>query len=141
MPLNYGGDEKYLNWLKERIVGIKNLNTLLDFLPSEEFFKLMDTCSYACYGVVRQQAFGNIRYALSKGIKVFLFKDSIPYRSLKEMGFVVYAIEDMDQDSLSNPLTQADIEKNRVAFDVEDKRRSMVYDDCLHDFLDVDVKC
>ena len=127
LPLNYGGDADYVSWLKKYIGDIDNINPLCDFLPAEKYFQLLDTCTYACFGVVRQQAMGNIRYALCHGIKVFLYRDSVPYRSLKEMGFVIYAIEDIDSNSFTSPLTNDEMIQNKQAYEQEKKRRSHLY--------------
>ena len=63
-------------------------------------------------GTIRQQAMGNIQYALSKGVKVFLYKDSIAYINYKKLGYVVFAIEEMTLESLSTPLSKKEIEQN-----------------------------
>ena len=124
MPLNYGGDSNYLTWLLNNIQKVDNITPLLEFMPANEYYDIVESCSYACFGVIRQQAMGNIRYALSRGIKVFLYKDSIPYKSLKNMGFAVYAIEDMDAEALQTPLTPEENEQNILAFNKEITRRS-----------------
>lgn len=131
MPLNYGGDKQYLEWLKAKMQGIDNLQMFLDFMPKDVYFRLLDTCTYACFGVVRQQAMANIRYALNNGVKVFLYKDSIPYMSLKKLGFVVYAIEEMDEESLVTPLSSEEKEQNQKAYENEIERRSTLYQDFL----------
>lgn len=134
MPLNYGGDKQYQDWLKSQMQGIDNLQLLLDFMPKDDYFSLLDTCSYACFGVVRQQAMANIRYALNNGVKVFLYKDSIPYMSLKELGFVIYAIEEMDDKSLTTPLSSEEKEQNQKAFANEIDRRTDIYYSFLKEF-------
>ena len=72
-PINYG-DSQYANFLKTSIKSKKNELVFLDaFMPSTEYFSLLNRCSYAFFGVMRQQAMGNIFYCLKNGIKVFLF--------------------------------------------------------------------
>lgn len=93
-----------------------NLFFLRDFLPREKYFELIDSCSYAVFGVIRQQAMGNIYYCLLRGIKVFLYRESIVYKFMKEYGFVVYAIEDIDESSFINPLSITETKKNTLAF-------------------------
>ncbi len=125
IPLSYG-DSKYANWLINRI-DRKNVQTILDFMPLDEYMKLFDSCSYAVIGSIRQQAMWNVFYALSRGIKVFLYKDSIMYKSLINMGYVVYAIDDITSNSFEIPLSPAENEINRQAQEKEAIRRRNVY--------------
>lgn len=124
VPLSYGTD-RYAKKVKTIIMG-SNVSFLDDFLPKEEYFNIMNNCSYAVYGSVRQHAMGNINHALAEGIKVFLYKESVVYKSLKDMGFVVFAIEDIDSNSFSMPLSKEDMEKNEQAFDRLREHASMV---------------
>lgn len=117
IPLNYLGDQEYAKLVAERMQSDKDeLVFLKDFMKPDDYFALMDSCSYAIFGVLRQQAIGNVFSCLSKGIKVFLYKDSLVYRFLKEDGFVVFPIEDIDSSSFSTPLSIIDIDQNRNAF-------------------------
>ena len=52
-------------------------------------------------------------------MKVFLYRDSMVYRFLKENGYVVFAIEDIDENSFTHALTQDQIHKNSIAFEKE----------------------
>ncbi len=115
VPLSYGTD-RYAKKVKTIFAG-ENVRFLDDFLPREEYFDIMDNCSYAVYGSMRQHAIGNIIHALSEGMKVFLYKDSIVFKSMKDMGFVVFAIEEMDNQSLNTPLNKEDLAQNEKAFD------------------------
>lgn len=115
VPLSYG-TLRYAKKVKEVITG-NNVRFLDAFLPKDEYFNIMNHCSYAVYGSIRQHAMGNIHHALSEGIKVFLFKNSIVYRSLKDMGFAVYAIEDIDYNSFLVPLSKAELAQNEMAYD------------------------
>ena len=115
VPLNYGRPE-YAVYLSDHLQIRGNEVVLLkDFLPKEEYFRIVDSCSYAIFGVLRQQAMGNIYYCLSKGVKVFLYKDSIPYKYLTEMGYCVYALDDVTPASFSSSLTEEECEANLIA--------------------------
>lgn len=133
MPLNYG-NKLYTEWLKPQIQG-DDIIPLYDFLPKDEYFKIVEDCSYAVIGTVRQQAMGNISFALSKGIKVFLYKESLAYQDYKERGYVVYAIEDMTFESLSTPLSVKEMDKNRQAFIKEQERRWGIFDRCVEEMM------
>jgi hypothetical protein len=132
MPLNYGNG-KYKEWLS-KYIDYPFVTPIYNYMPREEYFKMLDDCSYAVVGTIRQQAMGNIGYALRHGIKVFLYKDSVAYKSLKDSGYVVYAIEDMTVDSLLIPLTQEEVEQNLKADQKERERRLAVYEHCLTEF-------
>lgn len=125
MPLSYGND-KYKRWLKPYLQN-SDIMPLYDFMSRDDFFKLLADCSYAVYGTIRQQALGNIKKALSKGIKVFLYRDSVTYRNFIDLGVVVFAIEDMTEESLRTPLTLEEMEQNNKALLAEYSRRMTVY--------------
>lgn len=130
MPLNYG-EEKYKDWLTNAVERKDNIQVISDFMPKDDYFNLVDNCSYACFGVIRQQAMANILYAIMTGIKVFLYKDSIPYKDLKKLGFVVYALEDVDKDSFNTPITHEEMEQNIRANAMEIERRNTVFLQCI----------
>jgi hypothetical protein len=132
VPLNYGEDE-YIKWILPQLEGNGGVDVIKEFLPIEEYFELMEKCSYACYGVVRQQAMGNIHYALQNGIKVFLYKNSIPYINSKKLGYAVYSIEDINEDSFSTPLSMEEIKQNQEAVIRERKRRFEIFEIWRHD--------
>ena len=123
LPISYG-NKRYAQQLKKRISSTKhNIKFLVDMLSRADYFNLINECSYAVYGVLRQQALGNIYQMLQKGVKVFLYKESLVYKDLVENGFVVYAIDDINEHSFITPLTKEELERQAVAFD---KRRDYV---------------
>lgn len=119
IPVNYGV-QRYADYLSKEIKSKSHhIHFIREFMPRDEYFKLIDGCSYAVFGVIRQQALGNINYCLCKGIKVFLYRDSLVYRFLKNSGFVVFAIEDIDEESFKQPLTKNQLLQNKNAFEKE----------------------
>lgn len=131
-PINYLGDKGYAKLISERITSDRNeLLFLKDFMAPNDYFALMDTCSYAVFGVLRQQAIGNIFSCLAKGIKVFLYRDSLVYRFLKDDGFVVFAIEDIDNISFTTPLSINEIDQNRNAFLQKGQYNNSVYENVI----------
>lgn len=135
-PLNYLGDKKYAKLIIERIESDRNeLLFLQDFLASNDYFALMDTCSYAVFGVLRQQAMGNIYYCLEQGIKVFLYKNSVVYKCLKDAGYVVYTIEDIDDNSFVIPLTREEIHRNAEAFKKDALYRNSISEKVIDEIL------
>ena len=59
----------------------------------------MSGCTHAIFGMIRQSGLGNIYLCFRKGIKVFLFKDSILYKQFKTDGYHVFSIEDELNDN------------------------------------------
>lgn len=137
VPLNYGMMD-YCSIVKEKLASysdLMNIRILDKFLPLEEYHNLLKNCSYAIYGAIRQQAMGNISWAIRQGIKVFLYKDSMMYKHLKKCGIIVYAIEEIDENSFSTPLSKEELEINMNAKMQELKDRAVVYDNVMNQLL------
>ena len=61
---------------------------------------------FAIFGNIRQEAIGNITKSLSRGVKVFLWKDSIAYKQFVKDGFYIYTIDnDLNEEALKVPLS------------------------------------
>ena len=132
IPLSYG-DKEYAQKVKARISATAFHIEFLDtFLPSDEYFALVDNCAYAFFGSIRQHAMGNIYHALNNDIKVFLYKDSVMYGYLINMGFVVYAIEDVNINCFC-PITEEEHNQNMIAFEREDKYRKEKFDKAMEE--------
>ena len=114
-PLNYGGEDEYIAqvmMIGEKYLG-SNYKPLTDFLAPETYFNMINSCSSIIIGTMRQQAMGNIAAAFTRGVKVFLFRDSILYKYLQSKGYLVYTIEDdLTKDSIDAPLTQDEAKYN-----------------------------
>lgn len=114
LPISYG-DHIYADYLCDTIVSDSlDIEFIKDFLPKDEYFNILDSCGYAIFGVLREQAIGNILRCLLKGIKVFLYKDSIPYQYYKEIGCEVYAIEEISEESFKIPMTLSQVRQNQL---------------------------
>lgn len=135
VPLSYG-DSSCVNKIIEYIEETKiNAQILQDFIPKEEYFKVMNSCSYFIMGALRQQGIGNVLYALRNGIKLFLYKDSIVYKFLKSKGFYVYTIEDIDKNSFCIPLTEQQNAHHMQLLNKEVERRKKKYEDSLAEII------
>ena len=111
-PINYGR-KPYADMLSKMIVSNDdNICFLKEFLPREEYFRIVESCSYAVFGVLREAAMGNIYRCIVSGVKLFLYKDSLVYQYLSELGCVVYAIEEIGEGSFKTPLTRDQIDQN-----------------------------
>ncbi len=117
VPLSYG-DKKY----GEAIVKVgaekfqSNFVALKDFMPLEEYQKLMSQCSIVIMNHYRQQAFGNILSTLWMGAKVYLDEASTIYQALKRMGCYIYLVKDdlqLHNKSALLPLSEEQVAHNR----------------------------
>lgn len=133
IPVSYG-DIKYRSIIKSQIVG-DNVRFLEDFMPIDEYYNILNNCSFLISGVVRQQASENIYYCLSRGLKVFFYKDSIAFNHFKRNGYVVFAIEDIDVNSFDEPLSDDEILHNQNKVREEALRCDDIYDRTINDLL------
>ena len=107
IPLSYGdGGSIYVNQLKSLIKESKHhYNILTDFIPYDEYCSMLSKSPFMISGVLRQQAMANIQFALRNAVKLFFFRDSDVYKYLKSKGYIVFTIEDIDEQSFLKPLT------------------------------------
>ena len=117
-PLNYGN--------KSVVNAVKNLGEfsfgnkyypILDFLPKDDYYALLNSIAVAIFGSRRQEAGGNILYLLSVGTKVFLREDNNMIQYLKEAGFIIFSFEN-DLNSVEDlaPLREDQISHNQFIY-------------------------
>lgn len=116
MPLSYAGSENYVN--KVIAAGQKYFGNqfvpLNKFMPQEEYQKIIASCSYAVYGIERQQALGNIWLALWNGLTVFMSKNSPLYSHLHQQGYHLFTIQDdLQRIHDDYQLTYSEVIENR----------------------------
>lgn len=112
-PLSYGpdlGKEIALEWGEKLIK--KNFYPLLDFMPLDEYNKLMLSANIFIYGNYRQEAFGNILVALYLGGIVVVYPRNPIVVDLKEKGFVFFFMKDLKK-LLHYQLPNEVLRKNR----------------------------
>lgn len=103
----YGGMESFKRIAKEFPLVDNNCIYLTDYLTKDQYTVLLNSITHAVFGVIRQQAMGNIFYLLRNGVKIYLYKDSLVYIYLKSVGFFIYNIEDdLTQDSILQVLDE-----------------------------------
>lgn len=94
VPLSYGEE-----WYIEEVIriGVELLGDkfvpITDFMPLDEYRKLLGTIDVAIMNHFRQQGVGNIASLIYLGKKVYLNKDVTTYKSFKEWGIQVYDTE------------------------------------------------
>lgn len=74
--------ESYKNKIIEysKNLNFVKCNFLTDFIDKYEYFKIIDSCSVAIFGQLRQEAVGNINHMLYTGKKIFMYKEGINYQ-------------------------------------------------------------
>lgn len=117
VPLGYGSP-----WLKKRVMdyGKKSFGSrftpLIDFLPLEDYNKILLSCSTMIQPQHRNQAQGNVITGLWLGMRVYLSERNFAYPYFKRLGMNVFTVEhdlnDEGQDPFA-PLSQQEIDYNR----------------------------
>lgn len=117
VPLSYGEP-----WLRNIILKRgkcmfgSRFHPLVEFIPRDEYNKIVRSCSVVIMPHYRPQAFGNILTALWLGCRVFMSEKSHLYAFFKRIGMVIFSIEtDIMQvkHSKSLALTISEREDNR----------------------------
>lgn len=116
VPLSYGGTKMYRDQIKsigkeiwgDRFIAIEN------FMPLQEYEKVISSCGFRIFGQERQQAMGNIGIALRTGCKVFVYKSSIIYKHFEKYQIKLYSIEeDLNSEGLESMPSKEDTYINR----------------------------
>lgn len=125
LPVSYGIGGNY-NGNPDLLINACQLNSRLtcwlkETMPFEDYKRIINTISHAVFGMIRQQALGNVFMCLQTGVKVYLFRNSIIYQELKKAGFICFSIEDdLTTDSLATCLTR---DEAKINFDLFMKRK------------------
>ena len=117
VPLSYGEP-----WLRNlllkrgtRMFG-KRFRPLVEFIPRDEYNKIIKSCAVVIMPHYRPQAFGNILTALWLGCRVYMSEKSLLYTFFKRIGMNVFSIEiDLEKTRQANisPLSAEEREWNR----------------------------
>lgn len=99
-------------------------------MPKDEYWQSQYRYKAMILPSWRQEALDNIYTCLQIGIKLILSERSIVFQYLKEYGFIVFAIEKMDQKCLDTPLTLDEKRHNQQLFvKFVEERKCAYYDD------------
>lgn len=96
--LNYGTKKHYFYELMEVIKPIENFKAITNFLPLKKFEEYYDTADAFVLNGYRQMATGNIAAAFQYGVKVYLNANNPYYHLLLNNGFLVFDVEELDED-------------------------------------------
>ena len=94
-PLSYGSSylRRYVLKKGSKMFG-ENFIPILNYMPKDEYFDIINKVSVAIFGARRQEASGNILYLLRNGVKVFLRNDNNLLQYYKEKGYHIFSFED-----------------------------------------------
>lgn len=115
IPVSYGGDYNGCEGLIRRAEKMRSYNVkwLAELMLSKDYFSMMESVTHAIFGIIRQQALGNIYYCLYNGIKLYLYDESVVAQQLRKEGFIIFSIDnELNTESLSKCLTEEDAKHN-----------------------------
>ena len=136
VPLSYGQSQRYMDGVKQRLeTSSLNFRILDQFMPLQDYLKLMASCRFVVNGTLMQAAIGNIGFALRNGVKVFLWRNSMLYRNYQEKGLKVFAIDDINSHSFDEPLSEEDAQHNIDAMNKAHEYLDYVYNQVIEELL------
>ncbi|WP_027394465.1 TDP-N-acetylfucosamine:lipid II N-acetylfucosaminyltransferase [Aquimarina latercula] len=114
VPINYGNNtyaKELTDYLENN--NLRNYVPLTEFLPPEEYVKILSNCSIAIMNHQRQQAVGNIIICLWLGMRVFLSENNPVFNYFKNKGIAVFSIESEFEEGFEfKGLKQEEIKTN-----------------------------
>ena len=95
-PLSYAGTAEYKQAVidKGKKLFGERFIALTEYLPLEEYTRVMQSCNRFVMGMKQQAATCNCLTSMWDGIKVYVPKDSENYRYYNSIGLKVYSIEE-----------------------------------------------
>ncbi len=113
VPLSY---PKEKNQYRNKLISVGNSTfhsqfiPIKDFMPLDEYDKIFFNCKCAVFNHKRQAAGGNIVFAVSVGIKVFLDPINELYQYLNQLGAKVYRFpEDFNESNIIEPFSKEEV--------------------------------
>lgn len=102
--------KKFKKEYGNRVHLIETMMSKEEYFESQFRYKMMILPSW------RQEGLDNIYTCLQIGIKLVLSERCVVFQYLKEYGFLVYAIEQMDQKCMDTPMTLEEKKHNQQLF-------------------------
>ena len=112
VPLSYGGNNG--NYIKEKGMDLlgESFLPITEFLPLEQYNKLLYRANVFIYNNYRQEAAGNIITALYIGGAVFLNTRNTLYSYFKDMGCVLFSVDELEE-KINYRLSEKEVQNNR----------------------------
>jgi hypothetical protein len=116
-PLSYGnaGYRDLILKNGHKLFG-HHFEPLIDFIPIDNYVKILESCGFVIMNHVRQQAVGNIVIMLYLGAKIFLRQECPTYTYFRDQGAVIFSIQELEKkpELLNERLDHADMAVNRA---------------------------
>jgi len=136
--MNYGNENKsYYKWIISKATKINRTHIIKDFMSSDEFENLYNQISAIVINSYRQMGMGNVFIALSKGVKVYLNTNNVMYNWLKNEGFLIFSINDFEDDVKSNSLY---LNQNQAYYNIECYKKMINNKYTVNDFQEKVMK-
>lgn len=116
LPLSYGGIPQYSKEIVDKYTEVfsnNNITILKDYLPIHEYNQILASLNSIVLSAWRQESQGTAIMGFYLGIKVVMSERSPLYKWFKEIGFIVFTIENINIDDLFTPLSMSDKKHNR----------------------------
>lgn len=112
LPLSYGRqdyadevEKQYKEQFGDQVLSLRQ------FMPRQDYYRLLSEVDAAVYAHRRQQAVGNITQLVAVGAKVYIEPFVTTYSWLTDMGIKVFNYEEMDQ-TIFEPLSMEEKQEN-----------------------------
>lgn len=127
--------EKYKNKIKEFCKSLKYVTPIFleNYIGKYEYFKIIDNCSCAIFGQLRQEAIGNINHMLYTGKKIFMYKDSINYQYYSKYAKIFNIETDLNSNIFNNCL-ELEYQNKNYNF-IHEKENYQNYINKLNDYF------
>ena len=112
VPLNYSRLADYVRVIEDKYSTLPGVVILNDFMPLDDYHRLLADCSTFIYGHFRAEAWGNIMVALYLGGKVYVSKHSILPAYLNSLGCKFFTTEDLGT-TFQEELSEEEMNRNR----------------------------
>ena len=94
IPLSYGElnvQQKIADYALKTL-GKKAL-PLHEFMPSKDYFALLDNCEYIIMNHIRQQGLGNTLWGIANGRTIYLNPRGVTFQALTQYGFKIQSVD------------------------------------------------
>lgn len=94
IPLSYGGNREYIDDIDQtarKLLGSKS-HALREMMPKKAYFQTLEDCDVIIMNHKRQQALGNILWALNTGRTVYLNSKGVMWKHFKSKGYAVKSL-------------------------------------------------
>lgn len=134
VPLSYGDKHirRYCINMGRKLFGDKFI-PITEYMPLQDYYRVIDTPESAIFGQKRQEATGNIGHLLTAGTKVFLREDNPLLQYYKEKGYYIFSFEhDLKTIDDLKGLSIEQMRHNRQVW----QNNKIYYDDFMKTFFD-----